>query len=155
MITDVEIYESGGGGDLNLKAEDIATIQGLTNQVYLALFGGQYEQVTSEDLEQLDQRNDWWGNELFNTEFQFNSTFERRLNEVVLNSSGLIDLENAAKEDLQYLQEYADIEIDLTIDGYQKLTIFVDVIEPGKESVKIKFVWDGTKKEVIEQKIIS
>jgi phage gp46-like protein len=155
MIADIEIFETGGGGDLNLKAEDIATIKGLTNQVYLALFGGQYEQVTGEDLEQLDQRGDWWGNNLLNAEFQFNSTFERRLNEVVLNSSGLIDLENSAKEDLQFLREYADVEIDLLIDSYQKLTIFVDVIEPDKESVKIKFVWDGTKKEVIEQKIIT
>lgn len=154
MIADIEIYENGDGGDLNLKAEDIASVQGLTNQVYLALFGGNYEQSTTPEVDELEQRFDWWANNYLVEQQQFNSTFERTLHRVALNSAGIIELEKAAKEDLKFLKDFATIEIESEISGYNKFTIFVNVIEPDKESVKIKFVWDGTKEEVIEQKII-
>jgi phage gp46-like protein len=151
MIADVAIYEAGSGGEWILKNDDIDTISGLTNQVYLALFGGNIEQDTSDDLLDLDQRNDWWGNFLLKEENQFNSTFERTLKTIALNSSGLSKLENAAKEDLQFLKEYADIEIDSQITGVNKMTLFVNVIEPNSQSTKLKFVWDGTRNEIIEE----
>ena len=101
-IVDIMIFENGSGGDLNLKNDDIETISGLMNQVYLALFGGNLEQNTSDDLSELEERNDWWGNSLLKKENQFNSNFERTLRTIPLNSSGLIKIENAAKEDLKY-----------------------------------------------------
>ena len=123
----------------------------MTNQVYLALFGGNIEQDTSDDLVELDERSDWWGNFFLKSENQFNSTFERTLKTIALNSSGLSKLENAAKEDLAFLKEYADVEIDSQITGVNKMTLFVNLVEPSNQSIKIKFVWDGTKNEIIEE----
>jgi hypothetical protein len=45
MIADITIFESGDGGDLALINDDLATIEGLTNQVYLAWFGGNFRGV--------------------------------------------------------------------------------------------------------------
>ena len=145
------IFENGSGGDFNLKNEDIETISGLTNQVYLALFAGNIEENTSDDLDELEQRNDWWGNFLLVKENQFNSNFERTLRTIALNSSGLIQIENAAKEDLKYLQEFADIEISSEITGINKMTLFVNIIEPDQQSTKLRFIWDGTRQEIIEE----
>ncbi len=153
-IVDIMIFENGSGGDFNLKNEDIETISGLTNQVYLAFFGGNEEQNTSDDLDELEQRHDWWGNFLLQKENQFNSDFERALKTIPLNSSGLIKIENAAKEDLKFLQEFADIEISSEITGINKMALFVNIIEPDQQSTKLKFVWDGTRQEVIEEIIL-
>ena len=154
MAADLMIYETGSGGDLSLKNNDIETIEGLTNQVYLALFGGNVEQSTDEDLSELDERLDWWGNEYLSTEFQFNSIFEKTLMEVALNSEGVNTLVNAAKQDLKYLEEYADIEINGAVTQINRFELTVNLKEPGVDSTKIKFIWDGTKNELIEQKII-
>lgn len=144
-VIDLMIYESGSGGDLNLKNDDLETVSGLTNQVYLALFGGNIEENTSDDLEDLDERNDWWGNYLLNEELQFNSSFERTLTTVTLNSGGISKLINAAKKDLKYLEAYADITVEGSIIGLNKFKLQVNLQEPDQSSTKIKFIWDGTK----------
>ena len=144
-VVDLMIYESGSGGDLNLKNDDLETVSGLTNQVYLALFGGNIEENTSDDLEDLDERNDWWGNYLLNEELQFNSSFERTLTTVTINSGGISKLVNAAKKDLKYLEDYADITVEGSIVGLNKFQLQVSLQEPNQSSTKIKFIWDGTK----------
>ena len=154
MIADLEIYENGSGGDLNLKNDDLSTIQGLTNQVYLAFFGGNIEGNTKESSSELDQRTDWWANEYLKKEFQFNSNLERALKMIALNGAGLRVVEDAAKEDLKFLEQFAGVEISTEISSKNKLTIFVNIIEPGKQSLKIKFVWDGTKQEIIETTVL-
>lgn len=154
MATDLMIYETGSGGDLNIKNNDIETINGLTNQVYLALFGGNIEQSTSENLDQLDERLDWWGNSLLDEENQFNSEFERKLNEVALTSEGVSILVNAAKKDLKYLENYADIDIFGSITQINRFEITINLTEPDEISTKIKFIWDGTQNELIEERII-
>ena len=153
-IVDITIFENGSGGDLNLKNEDIETISGLTNQVYIAFFGGNIEQNTSDDLAELEQRKDWWGNFLLKKENQFNSNFERTLKTIPLNSSGLIKIENAAKEDLKFLQEFGDIQINSEITGVNKMALFVNIIEPNNQSTKLKFIWDGTKQELITETLL-
>ncbi len=153
-IFDIMIFESGDGGDLNLKNEDIETISGLTNQVYLALFGGNKEESTSDDLDLLDKRSDWVGNFLLPVEQQFNSTFEKTINEITLTSAGIQTLVNAAKTDLEYLEPYADIEVSGSIISQFRFELIVNLIEPDEQSTKIKFIWDGTKKELIETIII-
>ena len=149
MIADIGIYENGSGGDLNLKNEDIEAISGLTNQAYLALFGGNKEQNTTENLDELEQRKDWWGNFYLKAESQFNSNFQRALRTIALNSGGLIKLEDAAKEDLKYLQEYANVTVTSRIIGVDKYELSVFLEEPENKQSKVKFVWDGQKEEVI------
>lgn len=154
MITDIAINEYGSGGNLNLVNDDINTIKGLSNQVYLALFGGNIESSTSEDLNDLDQRSDWWGNSLLSKENQFNSVFEKTINTISLNSAGLSKLIDAAKQDLKYLEAYAVIDISANIVSLNKIELLIKMTEPDNTSLRIKFIWDGQKSELIEQKII-
>jgi phage gp46-like protein len=154
-IFDIAIYESGTGGDLSLKNGDLETVAGLTNMVYLALFGGNLLESTSDELNNLDTRNDWLGNILTEDDaLQFNSTFEKKLNEVALTSNGISILERAAESDLEFLKEYADIEIIGSIPAIARFELSVILTEPSNISTKIKFLWDGTKNELIELVII-
>jgi len=98
-LIDIAIHESGDGGEINIVNEDVNTIQGLTNQVYLALFGN-YEQVTTNQLTGVE-RFDYWGNAYLLSENQFNSTFEKTINEVALTSGGVNRLVDAAKTDFR------------------------------------------------------
>lgn len=153
-ITDIMIYESGSGGEMALKNEDLQVIHGLTNQVYLALFGGNIEESTSEEIKQSDFRQDYWGNEYLDDEFQFNSELEKTLMTVALNTNGLSIIKDAAERDLEFLKKYCDIEIQVSLIKLNFVEIFVILQEPSKESTKIKLVWDGTKNELIENKIL-
>lgn len=149
-ILDIMIYESGDGGEINLINDDIDTIKGLTNQVYLALFGGNVEESTSENSNIGQQRLDWPGNEYMETENQFNSSFERKLNEINLTSAGISILLDTAKKDIDFLNDYADIEIEGNIIGLGKFQLDVKLQEPGQKSTKLIFIWDNTKNEVVQ-----
>ena len=153
-IIDILIYENGDGGELQLRNEDLQISQALTNQVYLALFGGNIEENTSGGMEDREQREDYWGNELLEAEHQFNSNFERELKKQPLTSGGISKLEDAAKRDLEFLQDYADIEVEGFAPKPYMLELYVTLIQPDVDSVKIKFVWDSQKQEFYEQKII-
>jgi phage gp46-like protein len=150
-ISDIFIFESFNGGELELVNDDLKVSQGLHNQVYLALFGGNVEESTTENLNELDERSDFWGNEYLTPENQFNSEFEKALNQVALNSSGISKLESAAKKDLQYLSEIANIAIAGSLIGFNKFQLIVELQEPNSQSVKVKFIWDGTRKELNQQ----
>jgi phage gp46-like protein len=136
-MIDLMIYETGSGGELQSNDGYIKTVEGLTNQVYLALFGGNIE-------------GEWWGNSLQNEENKFVSTFENELRNVSLNSSGIAALENSAKKDLEFLKKYADIKIIGSIPGLAKFKLEVELTQPNDISEKIIFIWDGTKNELIE-----
>lgn len=151
---DIMIYESGSGGDLNLRNNDLETIKGLTNQAYLALFGGNIEQSTSDDLDELEFREDWWGNEYLDDEFQFNSSFERSLLNNPLTVNGVSKMVDAANADLEYLREYAEINVFGSILDVNRMLLEIEIIEPDGLSAKIKLLWDRTRQEFIEQKII-
>jgi len=149
-ITDIMMYENGSGGELSLKNDDLESINGLTNQVYLALFGGNIQQSTSENLESLDIREDYWGNEYLEEELQYNSLFEKTIRTVTLNTNGLSILKDAAEQDLNYLKKYADISMEISIKKLNFVELIVTLIEPDDISTKIKLLWDGTKNELIE-----
>ena len=120
-ITDIKIYESGDGGDLQLKASDLETISGFSNQAYLALFGG--------------VADNWWGNELIDNESgKYISTFQRELRRVALNSNGITRLENAAKKDLEYLQEYADMTVEGSVTGVRRFELSIKFSFKVRES---------------------
>jgi len=137
-IVDLTIYESKDGGDLLLINDDLATISGLTNQPYLALLGG------------VESEKEWWANDLINdSENKFISTFEEKLKTVSLNSAGLVELENAALADLEYLKKYANIEVEASLTDVNRLKLEIKIQEPDSKEDKIVFIWDGTKQETI------
>jgi phage gp46-like protein len=153
-IIDVLIHESGDGGELQLRNEDLQISQALTNQIYLTLYGGNIEENTSDDLEEKERRQDFWGNYYLEEEEQFNSNFERELKNQPLTANGLSRLEDAASQDLQFLSDYADIDVSASIPKPYKLELTVTLTQPDSESVKVKFVWDSQRKEFYQEKII-
>lgn len=145
-IQDILIYETGDGGDLSLQNDDIVSTESIINSIYLALFGGNVEQNTTTDIAVGEVRNDWWGNALG---LDFNSNFERTLDEVALNSFGVSKLEDAAKKDLQFLNDYTTFEVSIIIDTVDKMTLTVSLL-----TAKVKFIFDRIKNEIIQEIII-
>ena len=86
-MTDLLLIETGSGGDLVLRGNDLASINGLENSPYLALFGG----------------SDWWGNYL--TKNPFIAKTEELLKITPLTSSGRSKIEAAINQDLSYLND--------------------------------------------------
>lgn len=122
---------AGNGGDLQILGNDIATINGKENQVYLAFFGGNVEQSTAS-VQVGKERFDWWGNNLLfgnNAARQYNSNVERTLNTTALNSAGRVKIENAATEDLKYLTaQGAKVTIVVTIIAVNTVQMNVQII---------------------------
>lgn len=139
-MTDIAIYESFDGGDLIFTGNDLQTTDGITNQCYLALFGG------------MAYNGSWFGNAIISDEEnKLTSTTEKTLREVALNSSGILAVENSVKDDLAFLSEYADIEVEVTLETVNRVLIEVTLTEPDNSSTKVKFIWDGQRNEVITQ----
>ena len=130
-MTDLTIHESLNGGDLVIESNDLQLTDELTNQVYLALFGGNVEQSTDEvNLDIANERFDFWGNELFHQDepdFQFNSAFERTLNRVALNTQGLQELEQVAEQDLSFLSEFGTVTVSISVISHNRIRIDVEI----------------------------
>lgn len=155
MIFDIMIFESGNGGDFNIRNGDLDSVKGLTNQPYLAHFGGNKEASTTGEEIPGKERFDWWGNSFFQNEpgAQMNSELERGLRNQPLNSKGRVQLERFAKEDLEFLTEVAEVDSEVSIIGNDKIKISDKLKEPNAEN-QYSVLWEATKNEQIEQKII-
>jgi hypothetical protein len=88
---DIRITEQNNGGDMTLNNNDIAVVYGVENMPYLSMFGGP----------------DFWGNDLLLQEkFRaFLARTEQVMLSAALNSQGRATIEEAAKQDLQFLLE--------------------------------------------------
>jgi hypothetical protein len=111
MISDILIYETGQGGDLLLRANDLVTITGYENTPYLAMFGGA----------------DWSGNDISDT--PFSSKTETVLRNATLTSAGRIDIENAIKADLSFLDEIPGTtwSQQVTVAGVNRVDIVINI----------------------------
>ncbi len=150
---DLLIYEGGDGGELAVLDNDIALGERLLQQVYLCFFGGNVDADTRGDEKPGQVRFDWWGNSLFfndRKEKQFNSQTERALNRNALNSAGRLAIERAAIADLSSLQAIADITVNVTLPGTNKVQIAVLLKQPDNlQGEQLVILWDNAKKEVI------
>lgn len=151
---DLKLVETGDGGDLVLLGNGLVTIKGFQNMPYLALFGGNPEQSTDGPKDPNEQAFDYWGNNLFylnNKAQQFNSSFERRCKEVALTSYGRLQLEQAAKNDLAFMNAFAIVSVDVTIVGANRIRIDIKIQEPSnKQATEFVYIWDGTKNELTQ-----
>ena len=155
-MADLSMFESGNGGNLESFANDLGLVVSLYNQPYLAFFGGQYEQstpISEDDLENTIERFDWWGNSIMAPDDptqQFNSETERTLDNVALNNEGLLEVRKAALRDLSFLRDIADVDVQVTIDGVNRIRIAVTLLEPDSlDERNFVFLWDGTRIEEI------
>ncbi|MGR3177835.1 MAG: hypothetical protein ACUZ8E_07235 [Candidatus Anammoxibacter sp.] len=155
---DLVLHETGNGGDLQLKGNDLDVSSSIFNQIYMALFGGNPAASTTGEELVTEQRQDWWANSLVYQDLpdlQQNSTLEQVLNEVALNSSGRLQIEEAAKNDLKVLKDVAEISVETRITDIDRIEIIIFAKEPDNEQKQeFIFIWDATKQEVIEFEII-
>lgn len=151
---DIKVIDEGNGGELVKTAKDLVVISGLQNMIYLALFGGNVSASTPVKRLATEQASDWWGNSLFFPDEpgrQFNSLTERTLNSVALTSSGRVRIEEAVKKDLEFMKDFAEVSVSVSIPELDKVMIEVQAQEPDNiEEQAFQFIWDATKGELTE-----
>ena len=152
-MTDLALHETGNGGDIQLQGNDLVTTGSIFNQIYMGLFGGNPAASTTGTELDTEQRLDWFGNGLLfqdEPEIQQNSTLERTLNEVALNSSGRLQIEEAVKADLAFLRDVAEISVETSVTDIDRIQITILVQEPDNiQEQSFIFIWDATKEEII------
>lgn len=149
---DLKLVETGDGGDAVLRGNDLVVINGLQNMPYIALFGGNVEASTPVVRPQNEQSFDWWGNSLlmFNQpSIQFNSLTERLLKNIALTPSGRTAILNAVLEDVNFMREFATIDVEVAIVSVDRLEILIKIQEPDNlESNEFTYIWDSTNMEL-------
>lgn len=155
---DIHLYESGDGGEMLILNNDLALTELLLQQVYIALFGGNVEANTDNNVLPTEQRFDWWGNGLFFTENQseqFNSNTERTLNTTTLNSAGRLTILSAVQQDLSYLSDVANATYDVELLTYNRVRIIVNFTPKDNQQNKVlQLVYDNAKNELIIEQVI-
>lgn len=121
MATDLLIYESNGnGGDLLQVGNDLATVNGVENQPYLACFGG------------ANDGGSWWADNLLHQgrdSVHMRSQTEKTLNSVALNSAGRLLIEEAVKQDLKFMQDIlpgTQLRVTAVIEDTDRLRLEID-----------------------------
>lgn len=146
-MQDVLILETLNGGDLNKVAGDLALAKGWENMPYIALFGGNVRQSTPTERVDGEQNFDWFGNAFeSDPSVQINSQTERVLSEVNLNSNGRILIEQAVNSDLEFMREFATVNVEVSIISDDRVQIDIAIIEPTNlQNNQYRYIWDSTK----------
>lgn len=150
---DIAIVETGNGGELRLSGNDLSVQNGWGNMIYLAMFGGNIEGSTGE-FAPTEIRNDFWGNDVLfpnDLSVQLNSETERTLKSVALGSDGRLKIQQAVQRDLRFMQDFADVTVEVTLQGVDKVNITIRVRELPKTRGTTPdafrafiFIWDST-----------
>jgi len=150
-MADLKMIETFNGGDILLNGNDLCVINGFQNMPYLGMFGGNIFESTDE-FNVNEQRFDFWGNELLMLNdyvIQFNSETERLFNEVALNSSGRLLIEQTITEDLKFMTEFSTVTVSASIISDDRIEINIKIQEPNNlESNEFTYIWDSTKQEL-------
>lgn len=156
MITqtsDIGLFSYGNGGDMAIIGDDLNTSETLYQVIYISLFGGNIEASTIGNELSTDERFDFWGNELFfsdKKEKQFNSETQRTLNEVVLNSDGRLKIKQSVENDLFFLKNIVNFEVNVYINSSVRVSIEIKLTDLANRISKLyQLTWDNAKKEVI------
>jgi hypothetical protein len=136
---DLVVLETGNGGDVTRRGNDLAMYFNGENNIYLAMFGGNPGFPTRpNDVE--SESFDYWGNRLFNESFptrQFNSETEELLKNIALNSAGRQALEQAILKDLNYLRPQSEITVQASILSDDWIQVNIKVITLRVSQIKI------------------
>ena len=155
---DILLRETGSGGDFAILSNDLVLSDTLYQQFYLAMFGGNLRANTKSKYLDNEERFDYWGNYLIwstQKNKQFNSETERALQESVINSSGRLKVLQAVKNDLAYLANVINFEVQVNLLAQNKLSITITFTEKSNQQDKsLQFVFDNSKSEVLIQEVI-
>jgi phage gp46-like protein len=150
---DIAVIETGNGGDIQLSGNDLLVQGGIGNMPYLGMFGGNLGFPTKEKLI-TEHAFDWWGNNLLmpqSSSTQFSSLFEKKLLDVALTSAGRIQLEQAIKQDLKFMEEFAVVTVAVSIIGVDRIHIHIKLQQPNNLNGRVAdvyrefiYIWDAT-----------
>lgn len=156
---DLQLVETGDGGDLVKNVKDLKVIYGFQNMIYLGLMGGNLAQSTPILRDATEQAFDFWGNNLFmqgDSSIQFNSETERALNTTPLTSAGRVLIQLAVQNDLEFMRDFADVKVTVQIVSDDVLIIGIRIQQLDNLQIQdFVIIWDATKKELTEAEILT
>lgn len=148
MIFNKTIYDDGNGGQLAIRNNDILTTSSLFTLAYLAMFGGNKLSNTVAEISQNELQYDWWGNYRSTPSSAWiNSSTERVLTGIELNSQTIESIKQAVTEDVRFLSDFGELTVNVNIVSLNRVKISVTL---NQEDI-ISIIWDNTINEVIEQ----
>lgn len=119
----------------------------------LALFGGNVDQNTPQRRIVGNQYFDYWANATLlqnESQQQFNSQTERILNQVALNSSGRERIERAVVSDLEFMREFANFTVSVSLFSVDKVKISIKITEPDNlNQTEFVYIWDELSGDII------
>lgn len=152
-MADIKLTETGDGGDAIFNGVDIEIINGFENMPFIGISGGNIEENTKEYLDG-EQRFSWWGNNLLmlqNQSIQFNSDFERLLNNIELSSSSRIEIEETIKTDLEFMLDFSGVDVSVVNVSPDRIKVLIKLDQPSNEqSQEFVYIWDATKNELLK-----
>jgi phage gp46-like protein len=156
---DLKLIESNDGGDVVKNATDLEVIFGFQNMIYIALFGGNPEASTPITRLATEQDLSYWGNNLFHPQesgLQFNSSTEKTLLNVTLNSSGRTLIQQAVESDLAFMKEFATVKVVVSVIGLDSILIAIRVLQPDNlQEQDFVYIWNVTRQELLQAESVS
>lgn len=150
-VIDLKLVETGDGGDVVLKGNDLEMIEGFQNMPYLALFGGNVEDSTTGEKVK-EQAFDYWGNFLLHPtqrELWLNSGTERLMLTTAITTSSRIRMEEQVKKDLEFMKPFAIVESNVFLVSEDRISISISISQPtSNELLNFSYIWDATNNEL-------
>lgn len=151
-MADLQLILTPDGSDFVLRGNDIQLIEGFQNMPLIALFGGNPEQSTPQSRQDGEQLFDWWGNSLLmnqQSEIQYNSVLERTLRNRAITSSSRTEIIQVVQRDLQFMQSFAQVEIDASILTADSIKINIKLTRPDNlELNEFTYIWNATSQKL-------
>ena len=130
---DVILFQSLDDGEITVEAGVVEMDGGLRTAGYLSLFGGNENDDGSEN-----NSLEWWGNAIGEEpEDRQVSRTQFLLRSIPATSGNLLRIEDAAKEDLQWLidvEAASSITVVASIPGLNRVKLVVTIEAEGEES---------------------
>ena len=145
-MINISLYDNGSGGRVETKGVNLVITRSLYTEIYIALFGGQTEKVTTSTPDTKKIEMGWFGNKPGNERRWVNSQTEAILSGMVITPTNIAKLENAIASDLKQLKKYGESTYTVSVPKPNRIDINIQMVGDNKE---YQFVWDNTMKEVI------
>jgi phage gp46-like protein len=154
-VVDLKIIENFNGGDVVYIGGDFRLTHSFDTMVYLALFGGNVEVLSGNQnntngntFNGTEYQNvDWWGNTLLMQETpstKYVSLTEKTLSSVAMTSSSIEKIKRAVIEDLNFMSQFANISVSVSIIGVDRYIIFIRIERPmNLESQEFTYIWNA------------
>lgn len=147
-MVDLKIIENFNGGDVVYVGGDFRLTNSFDSMVYIALFGGNIEVLNGGQFNGQEEQNvDWWGNTLLMQETpntKYVSLTEKTLSSVAMTSSSIEKIKRAVIEDLNFMSQFANISVDVSIIGVDRYIIYIRIERPlNLESQEFTYIWNA------------